>query len=83
MESYRPSEEQIKIINNLGYKNLNQFSKAIGMDRNNIVKYLCGQKNPTLEKCMNWCKAANTDLYTIASLFYPNEINEMKGEIRK
>lgn len=81
--NYKPTEKQLKIIQSIGYDNLNQFSVAIGISRTNICRYLNGNVSPTLAKCMQWATSAKTDLYTIASLFYPEEINQMKGEIQE
>lgn len=81
--NYKPTENQLNVIRSIGFENFNQFAVALGMSRTNICRYLNGNVSPTLAKCMQWAVCAKTDLYTIASLFYPSEIEEMKGENMK
>lgn len=80
MEGYKPTEEQTRIIQDLGFSNFNQFATAIGVSRNNLMQYVSGKKSPTLSRSIQWAKNANTDLNTIAMLLNPDD---MKGVIQE
>lgn len=77
------TEEQIdeikKFILNHGFKNMSDFGKAVGMERQNLSQRIRGKCNPDIKMLLKWATVLKCDITELIRLFYPEEYNMYIG----
>lgn len=81
-EKINRTEEQIedikKFIISHGFKNMSDFSKAVGMERQNMSARIRGKCNPDIILLLKWAIILRCDIVELIELFYPEEYQRYK-----
>lgn len=81
-EKINRTEEQIedikKFIVSHGFKNMSDFSKAVGMERQNMSARIRGKCNPDIILLLKWAVILRCDIVELIKLFYPEEYQRYK-----
>ena len=76
-EKITRTEEQINDIKNFiiahGFKNMTDFGKAIGMERQNLSWRIRGKCDPNIKMLLKWATVLKCDVTELIKLFFPNE----------
>lgn len=85
-EKIKRTEAQINKIKMFiishGFKNMSDFSKAVGMERQNVSARIRGKCNPDIILLLKWAVVLRCNIVELIELFYSEEYQEyeMKGE---
>lgn len=83
-EKITRTEEQIEDIKNFiiahGFKNMSDFGKAVGMERQNVWQRVHGKRNPEIPILLKWAIVLKCDITELIRLFYPEEYNMYIGK---
>lgn len=79
-EKVTRTEEEVKKINKFivahGFKDMTEFAKAVGMERQNVWCRIRGRTDPNIRMLMKWAIVLNCDITELLELFYPREYGE-------
>lgn len=76
-------ERRKDFIKHHGFKNMSEFSDAVGDSPANIHRIITGIQKPKIEKLFYFATVLRCDIDQLLHLFYPNEMQKNVEEHKK
>lgn len=79
-EKITRTKEQAEMIKQFiyshGFKTVADFSRNVGMERQNVSMRILGKCNPDIRMLLKWAIVLRCDITELLELFYPEEYKE-------
>lgn len=72
----KESEQRLNFITAHGFKNMSDFAKAIGDERQNVYKVIHGKQQLTVKRMVKYCNVLGCSIIELLYVFYPKEMKE-------